>query len=367
MYQPTNFSLHKRNIRPLHLIALTIFVLSILSVPAYSFSYSTGVSMLQNEPIKANWKITNLPIGGFTIGDRINLQLEVSLKDSIPYSIPELPVEWGPFEVRQQEIHSQASSFETYAPVLEASLILWAPGEYQTPRYKIIYTKEDNQQGYISIEPISIIVNSVITGESVEKRGLKSYEEMSHCLIFGCKSATLTSFISGIFSTILILLTFLWMLPNLYPIVEKSDKTEFIAVTHPAEQARAQLQYLESLNLISNGMLKEYYAHLSIVTRNYLGDFYGLPFRGKTTRELIKQLTSVPLGEDLQSLASQILEDADRVKFAGFAPDPETAKVDFQTVLSLIDLSASDWAKNHLLRSETDNDQSYPEDPQGSI
>jgi hypothetical protein len=92
------------------------------------------------EPITASWETDAPPEAGWTVGDPIPLRLRVTYPADFDVTLPELPAQWGPFEVREQTLLDTVQNDSgAVTAVREVKVTLWAPGEYETPPLTIHY------------------------------------------------------------------------------------------------------------------------------------------------------------------------------------------------------------------------------------
>jgi hypothetical protein len=89
------------------------------------------------------------------------------------------------------------------------------------------------------------------------------------------------------------------------------------------ELALEKLTQLQQKQLWKTGALKEHYAELSMILREYLENSYGISALESTTVEIQKMLANTAFPTDLRSSLNALLEKTDMVKYAQSQP-PET-------------------------------------------
>lgn len=88
----------------------------------------------------------------------------------------------------------------------------------------------------------------------------------------------------------------------------------------PHERALRQLIELKSRQLWKSGQVKEHYAELSLILREYLESRYNIPALESTTIEILKMLSEMDLPQNLNSRLKEILSGSDLVKYARSMP-----------------------------------------------
>lgn len=91
------------------------------------------------------------------------------------------------------------------------------------------------------------------------------------------------------------------------------------------EKALRHLAAMEEAQPWKHKALKEYFADLSLVMREYLEHRYRIPAMESTTREIVNQLRSTDYPESLKGALREILDQADGVKYAQSHPAAEVS------------------------------------------
>ncbi len=107
-------------------------------------------------------------------------------------------------------------------------------------------------------------------------------------------------------------------------------------VKKPEEIAWEELQKLEASDWIEQGKVKEFYSKLSDILRSYIEGRYQMAALERTTSELLIDLRSLNLLNELTAPTRVFLETADLVKFAKFAPDGEEIRFDLLRVKAFV-------------------------------
>ncbi|MBR5138392.1 MAG: hypothetical protein IKV12_02460 [Alistipes sp.] len=91
----------------------------------------------------------------------------------------------------------------------------------------------------------------------------------------------------------------------------------------PHEQAFKALEQLRAERLWQEGKHKEYYSALTEILRTYIDGHFGVGAMEMTSDEIIEAMRSVELPQKAAMDLTQILRDADLVKFAKAMPEAE--------------------------------------------
>ena len=280
------------------------------------------------EPVVVEWQVGAAPDGGWTAGDRIPLRLSATYPADLQTTLPELPTLWGPFEVLEQTLLPPMDNGDgTLTIIRQATVTLWAPGEYETPpltaRYRVsdpTSSTDDDQLYQVAVSPISVTVVSVLTGSETEKRDLKPQISLPRppvwpWILGGMLGAGLAG-LAGWF-----LLTRLHRRPLL-----GTDTMPQVAARPPHEIAYAELTRIEAMELPARGELKRHYTLIADCVRSYAQGRYHIPALDQTTEEFLAALRRTQVGRASARLFRELLTEADLVKFAKSRPPVEQAR-----------------------------------------
>jgi len=104
------------------------------------------------------------------------------------------------------------------------------------------------------------------------------------------------------------------------------------------EAAVHQLRTLQTSNVAEPDAVEAFYVALADVLRTYVSRRWDIATEGRTTQELVRSLDrQADLPSTVVERLQRILEEADRVKFAGARPSPSTAEETLQTARAVLD------------------------------
>ena len=114
------------------------------------------------------------------MGDPIPLRLHATYPADFQVVLPELSEQWGSFEVREQTLLDPiVQDTGAIVAVREATVVLWSPGEHETPPFAIRYQDAAGELREVFVRPHSINITSVLPesvgdqGAGVQKHDLK--------------------------------------------------------------------------------------------------------------------------------------------------------------------------------------------------
>jgi len=287
------------------------------------------------EPVRAEWVAGDAPESGWTVGDRIPLQLSATFPMDLEVTLPELPAQWGPFEVFEQRVLPPADNGDgTLTVVREATVTLWAPGEHETPPLAVRYRKNTaDEWREISAPPITITVASVLAAGDTEKRDLKPQVRLPRPPLWPWVSG-------GVVLACLVGLAGWFLLTHLrrrMPLT--AGPAPVFDPRPPHEIAYAELARIETLDLPVHGELKRHYTLIADCLRDYVERRYHVPALDQTTAELLVALRQMRVERDHVGLFREWLSEADLVKFARLRPPVEQARAAVGQAQRIVDVT----------------------------
>ncbi|MCC7465549.1 MAG: hypothetical protein IT261_04740 [Saprospiraceae bacterium] len=138
---------------------------------------------------------------------------------------------------------------------------------------------------------------------------------------------------------ILGVLAVLALLGLVYYLVSRQQKARVLSrsmALPPHELALKKLEALKGKNLIAAGQIKEHYAALTDILREYLEKRFEVPALESTTPETMLALGNSSFPDTLLAPLQQLLEQADLAKFARIVPEPAFHDESFMLAQQLI-------------------------------
>ncbi len=307
-----------------------------------------GVCSHAQEPIVALWEIDTQPEDGWTVGAPILLRLRVTYPADFDVTLPELPAQWGPFEVRDQKLLEPSENDSGHITVVrQATVTLWSPGEHETPPFAIHHRETADRLREVSVPPLSITVASVLTEGDVEKHDLKPQASLPRPPVWPwLLAAMLVAFLLFLVGQEL---QRRWRQRR----TAGPEATEPVDDRFPEEIAYEELERVAALDLPAQSEFKRHYTLVTDCARTYLEGIYRIPAMDRTTSELMLTLRKARLGGEMLPSLRTLLEEADLVKFAKLTPSIERARTAVTQARQLVDITKPN-------RATTDDETQEP-------
>lgn len=254
------------------------------------------------------------------VGEPVKLSLVVEVPpELVLVEWPEIPVDWSPFDVRSAgeiEVDEQPDGTIIYRQ--EFTVILWEPGDYETPETFIGYQTPDNDEIYRV--PISIAffqVPSVLDDQDMANDEQQLRPARPPISLFYVPPW-------AVLLGIVVLSGALW---TGYRRLERwrLERAARRAAMQQPTPGEIALQTLVQLR--NNGTHPdEVYVRVADSLRTYVHHQLDVPAPDMTTLELMAHLQSVNvLSEGRRAELRRLLEQADLVKFANAQPGEQSA------------------------------------------
>ncbi len=251
------------------------------------------------------------------IGEPIQLTLTVQVPAQSAVTMPTFPSDWPPFMVKDVGTVSvtQQGDQSVYQQIL--TVILWQPGDYQTPQLVIPYQPPGSAQiSQLTVQPIFFTVPSVFNDTDLTLRPFKPPIELPYISIWAVGAALVIAAVGAFFGVRY------W---RTSPRFARQTVTED-ALSHFPAAAQAALRELKRIGEKVNSPA-EIYAQTADCLRIYLHGRFDIYADEMTTGELQTALEAKSVvSERRQRELDQLLERADLVKFAHLEPKAPSAK-----------------------------------------
>ena len=260
-----------------------------------------------------------------TVGDVATLSLVVSHRADLAVVIPRLEREWGPFEVQAQTSVQTVSAEDGMRTIAKQfRVVLFAPGAFETPNLPISVRSPDGSVEQFQPPPVRLTVHSVLTGTEEELKDLRPPADLSTPFweqpAFFVLTALLVVAALGV--------------PGYY-LYRRSRRQVRVAepvvdTRSPWEAAIQELDRIGRLDLPGKGDLKEHYTLVAGTLRAYLGATYlrdtdRMQATDMSTEEMVTAIWRSTPDHGNARLVIELLQEADLVKFANYAPPASRA------------------------------------------
>jgi hypothetical protein len=308
-----------------------------------------GAGYAAAEPLSVE---TSTDRRAIAIGDTVSLILDLTWESGVeprPVATRENLGDFIVRDIRQGPVVPAEGGFARRVSVL---LTVFEVGEHTVPSIPILFKGADGKAGRIETEPVDIVVESVLAGDSTEVRDIKPplsvkkrWKEiiLSYALLIGLASAAATSVLVSVRkkSEIEVLARKIWLkitrpimafvawLLTLIGLKEKPEpETYDIEVAEPyidpVEAAYTELARIEALGLIEKGLIDDLYTLVSEVLRRYIERKYGVLAMELPTSYILRAIAARGVMAVCYGEVRDVLEECDLVKFATYIPPDES-------------------------------------------
>ncbi len=250
-----------------------------------------------------------------TVGDVVTLTLTVSHPSDYHVVFPDVPHQWGDFEVRKTTHLPTEFDDETLLSSISIEAVLFQPGFHSTPALSVAVRRPDGTVINRPVRPIEIEVASVLASGANELKDIRPQADVPFPTTWPWMFGGLT----GIATLILVGIYF-WRRT-----VTQATLQPQLVLT-PLENALRTLDSIEEQDLPRQGRYLEHYALVADCLRSYLFGQFRIPAPELTTEQSISVLDRRPVAPtDVRDLGD-VLGEADLVKFARLAPNLSDAR-----------------------------------------
>ncbi len=261
------------------------------------------------------------------IGEKFFFLIEVASTGHVEVQPPDLDEKLKSLNIDVDDFqHSTRHFFDKRFYQFKYALASYKPGEYAVSDIKIRYKKEnelDWREALIPKKPI--LVKSVLgEGQEVQDvRDIKGPIILRQPMFFFWVVFFILFISAGIF-------LYLLLNKKAFSVNIKKEGAHVIALR--------KIKELKKQDLISRGLVKEFYFQLSLIARRYLEDRFNLKAPEMTTEEFLWYLKGSPaLSAGHKILLKEFLLNCDLVKFAKYAPSNNEIDHALTATISLIE------------------------------
>ncbi|TVM00248.1 MAG: hypothetical protein CV087_14875 [Candidatus Brocadia sp. WS118] len=312
-------------------------ILLLLAVVVYTLGErKNGVFALENRdtervlPIEATAHVDRNEI---TIGDKLKFGIRVTYKDGMVVQFPELDQQLGVFAVKKTGIAEGPKREKGGRSTVECYYVLssYEIGSQTIPSLKIKYGGIQGE-GEIITHEIPIDVKGVLQEGEIAGDIKDIIPPGSVPVSF----KRLFPWIGGVCAVILMSGIIAWLIKKRKK-REKGQEGEF-KIRLPHEIAYELLEGLLKEDLITRGLIKEYYYRLTGIVRHYIENRFGLLAPERTTEEFLAEMAHTnKLDDTHKRLIHDFLEQCDMVKYATYGPSKIEIQETYDAAKRLID------------------------------
>ncbi len=288
-----------------------LWTLSLLLLALLAFS---AVPVLADEGIAVTLTPDSQEL---TVGDPVQLTLEVTHPAGYQVILPRLEQAWGPFEVRgQSQATTTANDDGTETTRQAIEVTLFELGEFETPELSFGVSNGAGQVSEETAPSVSLAVVPTLAEDDNELRDIKPQAALTIPPVW--------PWIVGGILLVAVAATLGW-----WAYRRRQGKPFGLAPAvdnRPAwQRAFDTFDAIDGMDLLAQGRYKEHYSLVTDGLRTYLEDQFGLRVFDRTTSELKPILLRSELRAEHSRRLLDLFADSDLIKFAKVVPDMKTA------------------------------------------
>lgn len=266
------------------------------------------------------------------IGDTVRFTISITAPEDYQIELPGLEEDLGGFAIKDFGTERKTRWGKQY---IEKWFLLdtYVSGAYEIPAVLVEYTPTGSDLSEeIMTEPLEVIVESVLETTSGQTD------------IYDIKPPRSLPSRWGLILLVAGILISVCLAAVAFFIMRKKMTGEPIIPPKPAHEiAYRALDALEAQDLISQGLVKEFFSELSLIVRHYVEDRFDIRAPEMTTEEFLESVkASDELRTEQKKLLREFLEQSDMVKFAKYGPAPEEIKMNFVAARRFVDETRGD-------------------------
>lgn len=256
-----------------------------------------------------------------TVGDVVELVLEVHHPEGTVAIVPALEQDWGDLEVRSQGPVTVEEIDGALVSRQEIAVALFAPGEFETPALPVTLADGSGATREVVAPGTALTVQSVLTDADTEPRDIKGQAEIAAPFP-----------VEAVVAVIIVLLlagALLWWY------LHRKGATPFLVRT-PLQRVLDDLTAIEKENYPEREEYKQLYLAVSDVVRGFAQRQLGLPLQERTTAEMRQLMRQARVEPGMVKQLLSLFHECDLVKFSQVTPTPESAADLFSEARALV-------------------------------
>jgi hypothetical protein len=265
-----------------------------------------------------------------TVGDPVELTLEVHHPAGYQVIIPQLEDNWGPFEVKgQSQATTIANDDGTETTYQIITVTVFDLGDFETPALPLTIS---DGNGAVVEELTPPVALTVIPTLSEDDSALKDIRPQ-----VGMKVPSVLPWVMGGWLVAAVLVGSGWWLYRRWrgghlfaPVIDNRP---------PYQVAFDELDRIRGLRLPDKGCFKEHYTLVTDCLRTYIEKQFKVHALDRTTTELNVSLRGSSIAPDQARRFIDLFVESDLVKFAKLTPDVEVAHQLTDQARTLVDVT----------------------------
>jgi len=316
-----------------HLLFVTLLLFGVCAGPARS-SEPAPELRLEVTPAEA------------TVGDRLQAKLTLVLPPGAGFDGDPLGPQLGPFAVESESWSGPDPLGEDRASGQRWSwtgtLISFRTGDVEVPQVRVSFESPDGKRDSVESAAVPVAIRSVLETEPVTAGEPAEIADIKEPASLRPDYSSLWA-AAGALVLLLLGAVLLWWLQRRYAAKlarVKMPEDPFLR-TPPHVWVYAELQKLLERRLAEQGEFGLFYMELSRILKRYLSGRYRIELMEHTTAELPGMLRQSRAPEGAIAEVLELLDLADRVKFAADAPDETGCRRSIEAAYEIVDATKS--------------------------
>lgn len=245
-----------------------------------------------------------------TVGDPVQLTLEVTHPADVQVIIPQLDQVWGNFEVREQsQAETTPNDDGTNTTRQTLTVTLFEPGTFETPALPLTISDSSGQVSEIIAAPVSLTVVPVLAEGDTTLNDIRPQVGMDIPSVLPVAITVLA--IAAVMIGAGWWLYRRWRSGRLGQIVDNRP---------PYQVAFDELAHIASMKLPEKDRFKTHYTLVTDVLRTYIEKQFRVHAFDRTTTELKQSLAQSTMAPEHGRQFIDLFRDSDLVKFAKITP-----------------------------------------------
>ncbi|MCF6155127.1 MAG: hypothetical protein E3K36_07720 [Candidatus Brocadia sp.] len=251
-----------------------------------------------------------------TIGDKIRFGIRVKYRDNLTIEFPKINQQLGVFTIKEAGDIAGAKREKDGYFTAEQNYVLssYEIGQQKIPSLKIKY-KDNQGAGEVVTNEVIIDIKGVLK----EGETATDIKDIFPPVDVPTNFKRLVIWIFAGFAALSLSAVIYWLIRKRKKGYTKKEQ-EFIRRS-PHEVAYELLENLLKEDLITKGLIREYYYRLTDIVRHYIEKKFDLLAPERTTEEFLDEMAHTNKLDDVHKrLIREFLERCDMVKYARYGP-----------------------------------------------
>jgi oxygen tolerance protein BatD len=267
-----------------------------------------------------------------TVGDRLTLTIVVDHDPTIGVEGPGFGGDFGGLEVVDIPAPASEAQGDRQRTTLTYTLTAFRPGEVLVPPLPI--TLRSGGVETLQTSPLRVVIASVLEPGDTTLRPLKPQLNLGE----DAPTPLLPAIIVAAFAALTALGYVLFRRAAAIRPVPLLVAAATPPIVAPHDAARAELDEIDAARLAESDV-REFYARIAMVVRQYLSERFAFPAYAMTRREMDREMLRAGIDRWAARVTGNLLEQCDAAEFAKFVPARERRAADLDAAYEIVDIT----------------------------